>query len=222
VDKAEAPAEDVGMHPRRRRLPGPHRTRGELRVSGLVVLVGIVAIGLGSGAAYYHYKQPRLAAALAAELAAAPTTAEGRVQQWELSMAPNVHHRITRVGRFSAERPWLVTHAVRGPSGGLVFHGLDLERLPERLTRPEGMAVVVDLPAPVALGPGELDPESARFVPVLDADLPPSEAAARLRGQVVWLLDRLPEALAHDIEGARIEVRVGGPETAQPDGSSGR
>ncbi len=203
---------------------------GEPRWNGLLVLGFVVFLGLGSGAFYYHYKQPRIAAELEAELASAPTTDEGRVQQWERSMAPNIHHRIAKIARFSHEVPWLVTHAVRAADGTLVFWGLDPATLTQDLSHPEGMAVVIDLPAPVPLGPGTLDAESARFILVVDAELPAESAALRLAEHVVWVLERLPQALARDIEGAFLEVRVAGvelraPQAAnapQPAASSGR
>jgi hypothetical protein len=218
MDSMKAPPPAAGGRPAGRGAPwcarGPRA--GEVRANGLAVLVLIVLAGLASGAAYYRYKQPRLAAALAAELAAAPTSAEGRVQQWERSMAPNVHHRITEVARFSGQQPWLVTHAVRRADGVLEFHGLDLASLPRNLTRAEGMSVVVELPAPRALGPGVLEGESGRYVPVYAEGEPIPDPAARLQSQVLWILDRLPEALAHDIQGARIEVRIGAPQVAPP------
>ena len=51
-----------------------------MRVNGFAVLVGIVGLGLGSGAAYYHYKQPKLAAELEKQIAAVPETPEGQLE----------------------------------------------------------------------------------------------------------------------------------------------
>ena len=46
-------------------------------VNGLLVLIAIVLIGLGSGAAYYAYKRPLLEQERARVLAESPTTTEG-------------------------------------------------------------------------------------------------------------------------------------------------
>ena len=85
--------------------------RGEPRgVPGLLVLLGIVVIGLGSGAAYYHYKRPRLAAELQAKIEASPKTPEGRLEQWHVFGETQIHHRLSQsVDRTSNplnREPW--------------------------------------------------------------------------------------------------------------------
>lgn len=192
--------------------PDPSEARaGYVRVNGLAVLAGIVLLGVGSGAGYYAYKQPRVAAEFQAELDAAPTTAEGRVRMWHEFGAPQIHHRITKVARLSAEHPWLVVHALDpGDGGPPEAWGLDLEALPRPLSRVEGLTIVVELPAPRRLGRAPLAGDKARFVPVYgpgDAIPDPREP---LRARALAALERLPQALAKDIEGARLEMRIDG------------
>lgn len=183
---------------------------GAVRLDGLGVLIGIVLLGMGSGAAYFHWKAPRIRAQVKADLAAAPTTAAGRLAHWYEIGAAQIHHRLTKVARFSADMPWIVTHAVEDAAGGepMVF-GVDTEGLPRELTHLEGLTVVVELPAPAPLGRARLSGDRAAHVPVFAADAPVPDARERLRELATWFLEGLPAALEQDIEGARVEIRIG-------------
>lgn len=186
---------------------------GELRPPGLLVIAGIVVLGLGSGAAYFHYQEPRLKADLERQIAESPKTAEGRLAIWHLHGGPQIHHRLTNFGRWSNELPWLITHAVQVPDGGLSLWGIDCTSIaPGALTRVEGMHVVVELPAPGPLGVRWLTQAELRFVPVYarEADVP--DPAARLEFLCRSLLGGIPAALEKDIRGASLEFRVASPE----------
>ena len=180
-----------------------------MRPPGLLLLAGIVLLGLGSGAAYYHFKQPKLAAELEARIAAAPKTPEGRLEQWLLVGGPQIHHRLSRFGRFSTERPWLVTHAVDDGDGRPpVLWGIDCDALPQGIAHLEGLTVVVELPAPRPLGRAPLAGGADDFVPLHRRGAAIPDPAARLREVSLYLLGGVPDALARDIEGAVLEIRV--------------
>jgi hypothetical protein len=180
----------------------------EYRPPGLLVLSGIVVLGLGSGAAYYHYKQPMLAAELQEKIDAAPKTLEGRLAAWHAIGAPQIHHRLSKFARFTPELPWLVTHAVVFEDGGPPeLWGIDCDTLPQRVSKIEGMSVVIDLPAPRALGRYELVGDMVRHVQSTARDSG-FDGGDRLKDIAIHLLEGMPAALEKDIEGARIRVRI--------------
>jgi hypothetical protein len=209
-----APRRGVGDDARMRRAqlpPASGARRGAVRVNGLAVLLGIVVVGLATGAGFYRWKRGEMDARVAAELAAAPETPEERLALWlRLGGGPQIHHRLAVVGRFAPEMPWLVTHARVQPSpagGAHEVWGVDCAELPQDLARIDGLTVVVTLPAPRPLGHVDLASEPASRVPVLG----PGEevdAAARLTALALHLLEDMPRALERDIPGARIEIRV--------------
>ncbi len=186
-------------------------TRPRTGIPGLLVLVGIVVIGVTSGAAYFHYKAPRLKKALDEKLAAAPKTAAGRLAAYHVYGEPNIHHRLSVVGRFSEERPWLVTHALDVGEGQLELWGIDCESIPHGVSTVEGMTVFVDLPAPYALGRIPRDGQFTSYVPVYSSAADVPDPAARLTTVATHLLEGMPAALARDIEGATIEFRIAAP-----------
>ena len=192
---------------------------GREGANGLAVLVLLVVVGIGSGAAYFHYKEPRLESELQAQLAAAPKTAQGRLEAWHRAAAPNIHHRLTKFARFSDEMPWIVTHArYSGVVGGdeePEIWGIDCTELPRELARLEDMTVIVELPAPRLLGRRPLAGDQASFVPKLGAG-ESIDAHGRLADLATYFLEGIPGALAEDIEGARLEVRIRDSESSGP------
>jgi hypothetical protein len=197
--------------------PASARRRGAVRVSGLAVLLGIVVVGLATGAGFYRWKRGEMDARVAAQLAEAPESPAERVALWlRLGGGPQIHHRLAVVGRFAPDMPWLVTHARAlpedegdaGDAGGAhEIWGVDCATLPQDLARVEGLTVVVALPAPRPLGRVDLAGEPASRVPVL-APGEEVDAAARLAALALHLLEDMPQALERDIPGARIEIRV--------------
>ena len=179
-----------------------------LRLPGLVVLIGIVLVGLGSGAAYFHYKQPKLAAELQARVDAIPRTPAGRLAAWHEFGGPQIHHRLSKFARFTPELPWLVTHAVRDPAGGdPELWGIDCDALPRELSHLEDLTVVIELPAPRALGRRPLEGDMVRHVPLV-AEGAGFDASERLRELGLFLLEGLPAALEKEIPGASIQLRI--------------
>ncbi len=182
---------------------------GLARVNGLLVLCGIVLLGLGSGAAYYQYRRPKMAAERERWLAQAPSTPRGRLELWYRYGAPQIHHRLTQVARFSTAMPWLVTHAVASAEEGEPeIWGIDCTALTPELARLEGMTVVVELPRPRLLGRGRLAGDEARHVPVYAATQAVPDPSGRLKELALFFLEGLPRALERDIPGACLEIRV--------------
>jgi hypothetical protein len=183
--------------------------RGAARASGLAVLVGIVLVGLVTGAGFYRYQRGKMDARLAAELARAPKTPAERAALWLRYGGPQIHHRLAVVGRFAPERPWLVTHAVARSGGAPELWGIDCASLGPEIARLEGLTVVVELPAPRVLARAELTGEPSQRVPVYAEDVSP-DAARRLSELALYLLEGIPGALERDVPGAKLEVRVAG------------
>ena len=205
VDSRGGSGETRGMAPR------PHRNRGEVRVPGALVLAGIVLLGLASGAAYLHYKAPKLAAELEERIAAVPKTPEGRLEQWLLMGAPQIHHRLSKFGRFATAYPWLVTHAIDDGDGvAPELWGIDCEALPQELAHLEGLTVVVELPAPRSLGRAPLAGSMADFIPLYERGSAIPDPIDRLHELALYLLGRVPAALANDIPGASLQIRIAG------------
>lgn len=173
------------------------------------MLGAIVLLGIGSGAAYFQYKAPRLEAEFDRELAALPEDPAARLELWHRYGAPQIHHRLSTFARFSPECPWLVTHAVRTAGGGdPELYGIDCTALPATLSHVEGTTVVVELPAPRLLGSRPLHGDQASFVPIYESGASVPDPGARLRELALYFLDKLPAALAKEIPGATLEIRV--------------
>ena len=178
--------------------------------------------GIVTGSGYYRYKAPRIAEARERELAAAPTTAEGRIARWHEFGAPQIHHRLTKVPPTIGGRTWLVTHMVLDPAGGEPeVWGIDTSDLPVEVSRIEGLTVVIDLPQPRLLGRAALSDEGVQHVPRYGAGDEVPDPVERLRYVATWFLGGLPGAISRDIEGARIEVRVAGTRPPSSDGEAG-
>jgi hypothetical protein len=184
-------------------------TRGGPRANGLVVLFSIVAVGLLTGAVFYRWKRGQMDADVAREIAAAPQSPQERVDLWLELAGPQIHHRLAVVARFSPALPWLVTHAVAREGGPPELWGIDCAALPLELAHREGLQVVIELPAPRALGRAELAADQQSRVPLF-APWTGIDPAARLKSLALYLLEGMPAALARDIPGAEIVVRVAG------------
>ena len=185
------------------------------RARGLVTLSALVLLGVGVTAGYLQWRAPDLLArreAIAREVAASPSSPEGRLATWVLFGGdPQIHNRLQQM-RFSEARPWLVTHAVGAPADAapeVVFHGIDLASMPKELVRQDGLVLHLVLPAPRELGRGPLAGEHAPFVPVFArAELAP-DATARARELVAWALGGLEKALGRDVPGATLVIEIG-------------
>jgi hypothetical protein len=189
----------------------PSRTERE-GPRGLWVLAGIVVIGLLSGAGLFHARRAsarEAQAKLDAELAATPDDPAQRLALWARFGAPQIHHRLSQVARFSPELPWLVTHAIADPAGGdPELWGIDCTEIdPERVLRVEGLSAIVELPHPRALGRAPLAKGTSDHVPLFAAGTP-VDGVERLRTLALALLEGMPHALERDIEGAQLEIRV--------------
>lgn len=192
-------------------LPDWSKTR---RPRGAWIFLLLIFLGL-LPAMFYFWREPQLRADHAQRLADAPTTLEGRIEAWLVHGGPMIHHRIANVARISDEHPWIVTHRVDlGDGAPPEVWGIDTELLPRDMARLEGHTVVVELPAPRLLARLTLTGYDASKVPTYTDRNEVPDPAKRLQVLAFWFLERLPQALEKDIEGARLEVRVVAPEAA--------
>ena len=184
------------------------------RARGLLVMGGLVVLGVGVTAGYLAWKAPEVGAIIAGRkraIAEAPKTPEGRLSNWLVFGAPQIHHRL-EIMRFSAEEPWLVTHAVRVAGDDpedLRIHGIDLSSLPRDVARLDGKVVRVKLPRPTLLGRGSLHGINASAVPVAVSDAAAPDPIARARYLVHFALDDLGKAHERDIPEARLSIEIG-------------
>jgi hypothetical protein len=190
-------------------------------VNGLLLLLLLVAGGMGITGVYYRWKAAEILAERKAELASAPTETEPRLERWLEFGRTYVHQRLVQL-RVSAAAPWLVTHARQSAEEGTPpeLWGVDLTDLVPEWSRREGSRVVVELPAAGSLGRAWIPEDKADFVPRLapSAPTPPQEVVAERARQIAeHALRPLIEALREDIPEARLVIRVGptaGPEEA--------
>jgi hypothetical protein len=212
MDSQEGTRDDplVDPNPERECLAHAGTRRGAARASGLAVLVGIVVLGLLTGAGLYRYQRRAQDERLTAELARAPKDPAERLALWLHLVGPQIHHRLAVVGRFTSEMPWLVTHAVSDGAGPPELYGVDCAKLPKDLAHLEGLVVVVELPAPVVLGRVALEGEAAHRVP-LYATVSAPHASERLSALALYLLEDMPRALERDVPGASLRIHVADP-----------
>lgn len=182
---------------------------GSPLTSGLAVLLGLVGLGMGIPA-FFRWKVFALERERDALLASAPSTPEVRLQWWFSHGQPRILEAL-RLSRFSAERPWIVSHVVapgRAVDPPQVW-GVDLSDLDPESVALDGLDVRVLLPAPVLLAREVLVGDNALGVAVLQPP-GPQDPRVLLRDRVEHALERLIRALPRDIPGARISVEVGG------------
>ena len=181
------------------------------RPRGLLVIFLLVASGVGVTAGYMQWKAPEVGEIIAGrkrDIAAAPQTPEGRLRLWLEIGAAQIHHHMTMM-RYSAEQPWLVTHAVGRDPAHLAIHGIDLESMPKDLAWIEGPTVHLRFPKPRLLAIGPLTGDNAVSIPVAATDESAPDEIGRARYLVDFALHKLAEALERDIPGARLSIEIG-------------
>jgi hypothetical protein len=179
----------------------------------LVVLLVLVAVGMGVTSVLFQFLSPQLRERMGRARAEAPKSGEPRVDHWLGFGRGFVHQRLVQL-HYSADEPWLVTHTI-GPdrdAGVVDIWGVDLAGLSADATSREGMNIVLSLPAPRVLARGPFGAQrarndKARNVPHFASLESAPDPAERARSMVLWALDRLIKALERDIEGARFQVR---------------
>jgi hypothetical protein len=184
------------------------------RARGLLVMGALVVAGVGVTAGYLAWKAPEVGKIIADRkraIAEAPKTAEARLVNWLVFGAPQIHHRL-EIMRFSAEQPWLVTHAVRVAGDDperVEIHGIDLSALPRDVARIDGTTIRVHLPRPTLLTTGPLTGGNAVAVPIAADAASAPDPIARAEYLVHFALDDLAKALERDIPGAKLSIEIG-------------
>jgi hypothetical protein len=204
------------------------RSGSAWRASGLFVLAMLVLLGVGVTAGYLQWKAPEVHSIVEArrsEVAAAPSSTEGRLVHWSMYANALIHNRLQEM-RFSAREPWLVAYAVSADSSernlargaasdtsAVEMYGVDLADLSRDPAWIDGSRVVVRLPRARDLGRAELVGDNAPFVPVIPDARPLPDANQRAKELATWALQGLAQALERDIPKAHLEVEIG-PETS--------
>lgn len=179
------------------------------RPRGSWVIVGLVLLGVMPAGLYAHYKVPRLSEESQLQVDLALGAPEDRIKSWHHFGAPNIHHRIATVGRISEETPWIVTHQVELDDGGPPeVWGIDASKLPGLISRIDGMTIIVELPEPVALGRVNVLSLDSRQLPTFASYGEVPDPNLRLQALALWFLEKLPQALAAGVPGAKLEVRI--------------
>jgi hypothetical protein len=189
-------------------------------MSGLLLLLILIVLGMGVTGAYYQWKAPAIIAERRALLASEPKDPEARLDRWLEVNGALVHRRLEQL-RISPRTPWLVTHALLSSDDKEPpeLWGVDLSALALEWSRHEGLRIVVDLPYAQRLGRAWLPEDKALFIPQLPAGQPEptaEQSAQRAREIAEHALAPLIEALPKDIPGTALEIRVGA-EPTPPD-----
>ncbi|HIG86685.1 MAG TPA: hypothetical protein EYQ25_06565 [Planctomycetes bacterium] len=182
----------------------------------ILVLIGIVAMGMAVPA-FFRW-QVSLAEDNRDQIRReSPTTAEGRLQLYLELASPGIHQAIS-MSRFSAERPWIVTHVVRSadPKQPPAIYGVDIEDLPRNFVRQEGLDVVISMPAPSLMARDVLVGDNAMGVQVFPAGSNP-EGVDILERRLRFALNRMIDSLPKDISAARYRFEFTG--WPEPEGS---
>jgi len=185
-------------------------------MNGIVLLVLLVAGGMGMGSVVYHWKAPGIIKEMKAARASVPAEGEARLAKWLEFGRGLIHNRLIQL-RMSSGRPWLVTHVIELNEDREQdeIWGVDLTELPPDVTSAEGMVVVVALPAARLVGRGPISGDKALNVPRYGPDDLVPDPNARAAFVVEWSLERLTAALEKDIDGASLKVSVGPDTTAE-------
>jgi hypothetical protein len=191
-----------------------------LRAPGLLIMLGVVAIGLLAGAIPFRVLAKNVRQGIIADLAETEreaSTPETRLDAWLVFGVPQIHNRL-RLLAFSPSMPFLISHAVRQPDGRLEVWGVDfLEPESIRVER-EGLLVSIHVPQPSSLGIGRLEGDNAERVPIYDSEADVPDPAARLKDLMEWFLGRMQAAVSRDIEGVQLEIVVDLPAQVRSEG----
>lgn len=186
-------------------------SREPRRVSGILVLVVLVVVGMGVTSVLFNLRAPALYESMQRTRAEMPTEGEPRLDLWLVYGRPYFHARLIQL-RYSSRQPWLVTHTLGGDRERepVEVWGVDLERLEPQATSRDGMCVTLTLEPPRLLARerfGHDGNDMANNVPhYANAEAAP-DPRERAKSMVIWALKRLLDPLARDIEGASFEVR---------------
>ncbi len=180
------------------------------RAPGLLLLLGIVVLGLLSGAIPFRIKAPEVRAGIIADLAEKKreaTTPAKRLDAWMSFGVPQIENRLQMLS-FSASMPYLLAHGIRQPEGLVEVWGVDFLRHGAIQVERDGLVLRIHVPQPHRIGTGVLQGDNAGRVPLYDSlELVP-DPNARVKELVEWFLGGMQSAISADIEGAQLEIVV--------------
>ena len=184
-----------------------------LRMNGILLVLLLVAGGMGIGSFYYRWKAPDVIRELRAMRDSVPKAGEERLEKWMEFGAPMIHGRLTKL-RLSSQQRWLVTHVVASDQAGQPGEvwGVDFTDLPVDVIRRDGMQVVIELPAAILLAQSRLVGEHASRVPRYSRSAEIPNPDRRVEEMIRYALRHPDDFIARverEIEGASIVVRCG-------------
>jgi hypothetical protein len=184
------------------------RTPG-LRAPGIPILLALIVMGMGIPA-IYRWQSKVLGNERDKMLASVPDEPKARLGKWFQFGQPPILEALL-ASRFSAERPWIVSHMVAPEEEGQPpeIWGIDQQTITTDMVVLDGMVVRVILPAPEVMDRDVLVGDSALGVQVFEAPGPP-DPRIMLRKRVEYAIERLMRVLPQEIPGALISVEVGG------------
>jgi len=186
----------------------PARTLG-LRAPGLPILLALIIMGMGIPA-IYRWQSRVLGNERDKMLESVPDQPEARLGKWFQFGQPLILEALL-ASRFSAERPWIVSHVVAPESEGKPpeIWGIDQQAITKDMVVLDGLDVRIVLPAPEIVARDVLVGDNALGVQVFEAPGPP-DPRILLRKRVEYAVERLIRVLPEEIPGARLSVEVGG------------
>lgn len=175
-----------------------------------MLLLGLIVVGMGIPA-FFRWKVYALGQERDQILAEAPSEPAARLALLFRQIRPHILQALQRA-RFSAERPWIVSHVVAPVSADEPpevwgIHAID--DLDHDVARVDGLEVRVRLPAPRLLGREVLVGDNAMGVQVFAAP-GPADPRELLRDRVEFVMKPLIESIPEDVPGTRVSVEVGG------------
>jgi len=175
------------------------------RAPGVLVLCLLVVCGMVPGVFFFRMLAPQAIAETRRMRDEAPSDPAQRAELWAQLNRAGIDN-VLRSLRLSAERPWLASHGLRDPEGGLAeIWGVEVDEPFAERTEARGSAVVIRLPPPRALGRAALGGDLTRHVPLLEPGQP-FDAEGRLRTVIGRVLERQAMALGKDVPGATLEI----------------
>jgi hypothetical protein len=181
----------------------------------LFVFGGLVVLGLASGAGLFRWQANKLTATAAWVETNPDSPPAERLRYWFLKYGqPQLHHSLLE-GRWSEQKPWLLTHIAQPlplPNENYApeLWGIDLAGVGIAMASLDGMQVRIQLPAPRLLErTQEIPGRVARGIPIYKPGeaLPPLSELARHRVQA--FLSPVMTALDRKLPGVELWIQVG-------------
>lgn len=182
----------------------------------ILYLLGIVVMGMAVPA-FFRWQVGLAEDQRDLILEEAPSTAEGQAELYLKMAGPGIVQALS-MARFSAEKPWIVTHVVHSGDHAQppAIYGVNVEDIPHNCARRDGIDVVISMPAPSLMGRDVLVGDNAMGVQVFPAGSTP-DGNSILERRLRFALKRMIDSFPKDIPDARYRFEfTGWPATEAP------